>query len=380
MERAVRIKQVVPLLLLTHGLGILGGFVVFCFLFQTQCADLLQARESKYNNAIESLRNEYEYHTIDEIKQYQQKRLFDENALIDKHQGLLQAHEATLTQIKNLETQLDSCAAATKASNDEISSLKGQIEKSEVVIANTKRWATKEQEMLKNQLALTKTMLKQNVHEVAMLTSSDQSPCDAASVVGAMRSDKEEEIIQLQAAIRRRNLARTRQQFGETPTFRVRFTLAPHHNQPATTSTFEVEVDALYEMAHTVFTFLSLVESGLYDGTSIGSNGTKAFGGNPKDSIQKHTPTKLLRRYTELAYGSAPLLFSEVSMTPCGDFAFGVVGQGPDFSIQLGSTSELSSTCIGRIVDGREMLAALPKHERVTIIDARIVQTNEAVA
>ena len=374
-DRGVGIKRVVPLLLLAHGLGVLAGFTVFCFMFHTQCADLLQVKTSKHDITISSIRNAYETRKVKDRGAYQRKTLSEQMALLGSHQRLVHAHEEALSQIRMLTSNLDGLAEKAKVKDNESSRLSSLLERSEMAVANTKRWASKEQEMLKRQLSLTKTMLQQRENEVVLLNAVPSSHDDAFRGGVATRSDiNEDELIKLQAAIRRRNLAQIKQAFGEAP-YKVQFTLACNHSQLAP-RIVELEIENLDEMAHSVFTFLSLIDAGLYQGTSMNgySDGTRVGGGNPKSSTNKHVQTQLVRRYGELAYGSYPLLFKELSVTkPCVGFSFGFVGRGPDFVIQLAAASSALTSCFGRIIRGQEELTAISKDDRVTIINTRIL-------
>lgn len=375
--RRAGIKRVVQLLFLTHGLGVLAGFAVFWFLFQTQCAELLQINASKHNITIMSIRHEYESWTVDDRAACQRKLLNEQTALIERHLRLVHAHDEALSQIRMQNFQLDDLTERVKMKDDEMSLLKSLLDKSEMAVTNTKRWATKEQEMLKNQLTLTKTMLKQCEDEVFLLNTATSSRGDVTGVGVPMRSDiNEDKFIQIQASIRRLNLAQIKQTFGEAP-YRVQFTLAPHDDQLAL-SLVEIEIEKFDDMAHSVYTFLSLVDAGLYEGTSIHghSDGTRIEGGHPKSSTSKHVQTQLIRRYGELAYGSFPLLFTEVSVIkPCNAFFIGFVDRGPDFVIQLTTAPSALPSCFGRIIRGEEAITAISKDERViTIINTRILK------
>lgn len=371
MQGAIAVKRVASLLLLTHGLGILAGFAVFYSFFQTQCADLLVARETSYNRTVKLIRNECESRANEEIFACQQTLLAEQSAFAGNQQNLMHARETALIQLTSLQSELDGAAATIRTLEEETQQLRQRAEQSELALTNAKRWATKQQEMLKGQLALTKTMLQERTDEVELLKHSEVSQCN--SVANESETASKEELVQLQASIRRRSVSHATQLFGEAP-FRIQFGIAAHHNH-SFTSMFEVEIGALQEMPHTVYTFLSLVDAGLYHGTSIerSNDGASVTGGNPKDSIQKHGTSQLLRRYAELGYGTEPLLFTEVSLAPCEDLAFGISGRGPDFAIRLDGSRLEPFTCLGRVVDGRESLSALPKGEPISIIDARIV-------
>ena len=179
-NRSVRIKQVVPLLLLTHGLGVLAGFAVFCFLFQTQCADRLQAKNFKHGQMIMSLQIDYEARAIKERAASQRTMVSEQTALIEKCQSFFHTNEAANSQIRMQVAQLNDCAATITVKDDGIARLTNLLEKSEKAVTNAKRLATKEQEMLKSQLTLTKTMLQQHVDELCSRNGADiHGPSDS---------------------------------------------------------------------------------------------------------------------------------------------------------------------------------------------------------
>jgi len=371
----VPIKRVVPLLLLSHGCGLLGGFLTFSFLFHSQCAELMQAKEERSSIAIKTIQSEYDSRIHQEIVFCQRQQLVEQNSLLENHHYMLKAHQSTLLQLTELQNTLANCTSEVDTLKDESIMLKLRLQESDESLRKTKQWAVKQQDMHKSQLSLTKTMMQERIEELETYKRSSEVSRDVEKSGTRATSVIEQEFLQLQSAIRRRSLIQTKQFFGKPPTYRVQVVLAPHINQPST-SHFEVELGALQEMPHTVLTFLSLVDAGLYQGTSItlSSDASRVTGGNPKSAVERKTSSRLLRKYADLAFGSDPLLFTEVPLGPCGDFAFGIVGRGPDFLIQADtSRSPTGLPCIGRVVAGQEALSALPTGDGVTIVDISII-------
>ena len=131
---------------------------------------------------------------------------------------------------------------------------------------------------------------------------------------------------------------------------------------------FVVELPSLWELPHSVSTFLELVHSKLYDGTAFlantgGSKGILKIGGNP---VEKES-ARLERRYKQLGYEDSALYFTETSPAnyPCTNkYSVGFVGRGPGLEIYLSSASgdngdASEKTCFGRVVRGMKILNRL---------------------
>ena len=127
-----------------------------------------------------------------------------------------------------------------------------------------------------------------------------------------------------------------------------------------------MELPSLWELPHSVSTFLELVHSKLYDGTAFlantsGTKGILKIGGNP---VEKES-ARLERRYKQLGYDDSALYFTETSPAnyPCTNkYSVGFVGRGPGLEIYLspGEDSDASKkTCFGRVVRGMKILNRL---------------------
>jgi hypothetical protein len=375
-------KRLAQILLLTHGLGVLLGFYLFYSFYRTQCSALLTASKDEYNNTLSSLqtkcdwnskriKDSYEETSTKESLSRQLNLLEQQTALASKHQECLASHETALIRLSAMQQEHEVTTATINKQMEEIKTLKQTIDDSVVAVEDIKRRAEKRQERLQNQLELAKAMLREKVDEVERLKSSS----DGAGEYEPAVPSQQDEIVHMQAAVKRRSMAQAVQSFGEAP-YTVLF-LIKGQNQAATT--FEVEFGTLHEMPHTVYTFLKLVQAGLYHETSLQKGEDAITGGSPATSIRKQVQSKLMRRYAELGFGVNPLLFTERSTAPCDQYSFGLVHKGPDFEIVLQRAAADDDMekyhCPGRVVSGQDTLRGLRKGERITIVDARIIQS-----
>jgi cyclophilin family peptidyl-prolyl cis-trans isomerase len=145
------------------------------------------------------------------------------------------------------------------------------------------------------------------------------------------------------------------------------------------TDSFVVEFPSRKELPHSVFTFMGLVESELYDGTSILSkrDGAMRIGGNPQHEA------RLSQRYKALGYGESALSFvesspSSLSSFPCRRHSVGFLGRGPALEIHVSDrhVNDQDRTCLGRVVQGIHVLerveASMEKGEVVDIVQVRV--------
>lgn len=185
----------------------------------------------------------------------------------------------------------------------------------------------------------------------------------------------ERSLFQLQGALQRHSLANALLLFGSAP-HAVELTIAlPDKSE----ETVRLEFRYLDEMPHTVYTFLMLIEIGLYTGTTlrVSNDQTMLIGGNPRDSVSR-IRSHLNRRYAEHGFGATPLLMEETApQAVCTQHSVGMVEKGPDFGIHLTNQYRNMDSCPGRIVSGLEVvwrLQGMASHERATIIDVRILK------
>jgi cyclophilin family peptidyl-prolyl cis-trans isomerase len=389
------------------GLGMLGGFLVFFSAWQHRCSEVLAHGNVKCNATIMSIKEQYD-HARSEDEKASANRKYAEleeclgarTALASKYQELLQQHADTQAKAVEMEKESEARMHTIHNLNEQVKRLQRDLGQSTIQNQSMKQKYEREQETLKNQLQLARTMLMQRVDEVEELRQLERSSkaCDAGTDPPSL--------IDLRAAIQRRALAETMMRYGPGP-YHVQFTLDVNVNSHYSDSplssisssnngndlkVIRVELSRTSDMPHTTWTFLSLVERGFYKGTTLMlqqpqqgeeedeyDGGIKSIvGGSPSQSINKRTQAEITRRYTEFGYGLQPFLFEEVSsMAVCNVGGLSIMDRGPGFRIYLSGTEERRSrSCVGRIVSGEavlQILQSMRPDESMVITDAVVL-------
>jgi hypothetical protein len=374
-----------------HVIGILFGFILFYATFRSECARKLSHVTNQSNASIafleQRLRVESAQFVLEETvlakKEnllHQQTCLEQQASLTAKHQECVLSHDSTLSRVLALQEQELASQALIHNLSASIELLRDRHAQCEANVQESVQNAVQLRLRMQNQLDLTKTMMHEKVNEVERLKSLSDDSYDSSQLCG-VTDDKV--MIQMQADVRQRSAGMVTQLFGAPP-YIVMF-LVNTSKKPSLSFSFEIELISLNEMPHTIYTFLSLVQAGLYHGTSLQrkQSGTLLVGGHPSSCTQKQVQSKLMRRYAELGFNVAnPLLFTERSTRPCGrEMGFGLRNRGPDlelwvFDEELNDTTH-SNTCPGRIVSGYESLVqfaqSASRSEPLSIVDIRIV-------
>jgi hypothetical protein len=363
--------------LLFIGLGVIAGYGIFFILWKTQCGELLNTKELLFNGTLVTLQNE-QAELLTEVggcsndrHLSQMQGLLDkQTTLASRYQDLLEKHEETLSRLDQVQKQGEGSSQLVHSLNDQINHLQSELGESTVQAEKNRQQGGRQLESLKSQLELSKSMLREKIEEVKH-TKSDGS-CTGTTITDGGDLDG---MHQLQAALRRRNTAQCLTTHGEGP-YRVEFTLDMPGIEDAT---FQVEFGDLRDMPHTIWTFLSLVDVGLYDGTTLGAIDDEVTGGDPLSGTKK-IQSLLTRQYAEHGHGSDPLMFEENSpRAPCSQFTFGILGKGPQISIPMIGDSPvgkfISRSCPGTIVHGKDTLKRLEQlQKRATIQRVRIIR------
>jgi hypothetical protein len=377
----------VLLYLLLVGVGVIAGVGGFYALWQTSCTELLHVASARQNASLESLQEQYskaasahkrcleddnskkKFHEL-------QDRLEAQTKLAGKHQDLLVKHEATLEKLNEVQKAHDSSRQTVSSLNEQIKRLQRELGQSTVQVHLSKQKSDQQVEALKDQLDLSRTMLREKMVEL------ERAQSETGSSRGSDTSWYKTELNAVTTAIRRRSLAQLVMKYGEGP-YTIQFTLdlpsPPESSEQQSFSIVEVEFRLIPEMAYTLWTILNLVDLELYTGTTIGTvDDLSAFGGRPQDAALRKDEARLARRYAETGYGAEPLLFEEISpRAPCVEYSFGIVGKGPGFFFPLVAQHQDGSvSCPGLVVKGKHTLSRLenlPKQDRVTIINASVI-------
>ena len=134
-----------------------------------------------------------------------------------------------------------------------------------------------------------------------------------------------------------------------------------HHSN---TAFFVVELSFRKELPHSTYTFLTLVESNLYnDGAALLS--TREGGGLKIGSHQSNNVITLERKQKPLGLTDASSLsFAETSTSgeplPCGEYTFGFGHRGPELSLFISDEDvdekNSETDCFAHVIRGQENL------------------------
>ncbi|GAX13316.1 hypothetical protein FisN_17Hh257 [Fistulifera solaris] len=338
---------------LTAGVSVIAGYSIFVKLFHNQCATFLIDKEHQHNQTIRSLQ-ETHAEAIEQACQEDAVRFLETQTVLTSQNEELQ-HQLDLNreQLSKVSQQNDAYDERILKLSEQVKRLQRELGSSTVQVRQVQRVAQQEVESLRQQLDLSRSLVQQKIDEVRSLASTD----------GHDMSD----VVRLQAAITRRNAAQCVQWLG-VPPYALELTLHDH-------SSLRVEFTDFADMPHMIWTFLQLVDDGLYDGTSLQykntDRGPAVTGGEPH-SASKQIHSSLQRQYATAGYGSEPLWFEELSpVAPCRENTFGLVGRGPTLLFpMLGYEDGGRFACPGKIVSGADILQQLRQTGQPIIIES----------
>lgn len=349
---------------LVAGLSVILGYSIFVALFHNKCANLLIHKRNEHNATLQSVSKVHEAAVKQACHEDSIRFMRAQTIWTSQYQELKLQQEHTLEQLNNATQQKDGYDEMIRKLNEQVRRLQRELGSATVQVRQVQRASQQEVELLRQQLDLSRSLIQQKVDEVRSITSEGSCPgCDPS------------ELIRIQASIARRNAAQCAHWLGAPP-YVVEFTLQDALQER---TSFHVEFTDLSDMPHTIWTFLSLVNEGLYDGTTLHylntDRGPAVTGGEPH-SGPKHVHSFLQRKYATAGYGSEPLLFEELSpAAPCWESTFGFVGRGPSLLFPLESYRDGGRFgCPGSITSGRDILQQIQQTgQSVTIQSVRIV-------
>jgi hypothetical protein len=397
------------LYLLLVGVGAIGGFTIFHRHFQTSCTELLTASNSHQNASLEALQEKYSKAVADHKRclrddSAKQKlhdlhdRLDSQTTFAGKHQDLLEKHEATLEKLNEVQRASDASSQTVSSLQEQIKRLQRELGQSTVQVQLSRQTADKQVETLKEQLNLSRTMLREKQDAIDR-RQPESGVSSSRGGGGSSASDTDQyrqELNVITTAIRRYSLAQCILKYGEGP-YTIQFTLdlpsppddsssssSIDQNQNQSFSFIEVEFRLTPELAYTIWTILNLADLGLYTGTTLRKvDDSSVSGGRPKNAATKNIEARLARRYAETGHGAEPFILEELSpRAPCLEYTFGIIGKGPGFVIPLVPQHQDGSlSCPGRVVRGKETLNrldTLAKRDRVTIVSVDIISASSS--
>ena len=141
---------------------------------------------------------------------------------------------------------------------------------------------------------------------------------------------------------------------------------------------FVVELASRKILPHTVFTFLSLVEYQLYDGTILSLRDDGSMVTSTGNEEHEYVLKKKLKT---LGMEEFILMFRETSpQFPCGENSIGFDWLAPSMEIYLDPRNESDEfkSCFGKVVRGFEALTAAKKSlsegQQIDVVQARYLE------
>jgi competence protein ComGC len=320
------------------GSGIISGYGLFYSTLSHRWASFLDEIEMNHNKTVSSLDGLYQKAIIDkqacaddftrsqEISELK-GRLEAQSDLVSSHRLLIDKHQVIRAHLREVETQLEGKDA-------ELLVLQKQIELYE----------------------MGKSELETNLQELRIVMQNELN--DKSHAIQSLESSIEAFKVaeqNMQVLLKSRHAVLCRQFFGRGPYY-VKFSVnLPEQDD----SFFLVEISSRKAFPLSVFTFLTLVESGFYNGLdlAIDENGLlKIGGGHSSEAITAE-------RLNSLGFtGASRLYFEEEPRDhPCHDGSISFEDYGPglihhivDHELQYGS-------CFGQIVGGKDNVVPLIK-------------------
>ena len=333
-------------------------------MYKAQCARLLTSSSREYNATIEKLQ------TVDD-----RNTLTRQQGLLDQQAALASQHQELLVRLSNVQEDHERSKKYIEHQKKELTTVQRALQEADVNLRKTGDQAKKTQERMQRQIDLARTMLQEKVDEVEDLKEKADQKQNCSPEQSTSSSSSNEEVVHMQSEIRRRDSIQALSKFGLLPVTVLFLVKSP--SQAAIS--FEVQFDSVREMPHTIFTFFTLVDSGLYLETTLTRHEHRISGGSPSTCVRKQAQSKLVRRMAEHGFGKEPALFTERSTKSCSAGSFGWKHKGPEFQLYLENAPE-EFTCPGRIVSGLQDLRNFSLEDRITIVDARIVQSGAGTA
>lgn len=436
---------------LFHLLGIVFGFILFYISFRTECAHRItqlmndtkittqlvqQQRDeqasivSEYNNKLQQqsaqqLAIETNYQErMGEMKIREKSLLDEQSELTLKHLECIQSKTTLYDQLQSYQQNELNERLQLHNITSECEALRNKILQQEETIKLLQSNSEHQHAKLFNRLNLTKVMLHEKIEEVEQLKTVIGN--DTTTATAACQSHNHhkltKEMTQLQADIKRQQYASMVNMYGKSPLMSyyvimiVQSVDPNNQNGVGPAVTLEIELNAVYDMPHTTYTFLSMIENQLFHDTSLSAvhQQSKNVKSNKKQSMYNdivltggHVNTvrtmkqasKLKRSYGEFGYNIQQLLLFTERNTKYKCTAemhtIGFVEYGPVIEIYYRSNDKDNSsdhksstkhTCFGQIISGIDSLLLLEnqtgddtKKMRLRIIDTRIVKKDHII-
>ena len=171
------------------GLGVIGGYGSFYYMFAERCTGLMAQVESrhgeyrasmqvKYEDALEQQRQCLADTTVREQLHQLQGRLEAQSNLAQRHQSLLQQQQDTLQRLSNLQHAHETATHNVVTLREELAQTRLQLERTNRDYHNLLRDKETTEKQLHDRLSLTESVLTKRVEEIDGLVTQ-QEQCNA---------------------------------------------------------------------------------------------------------------------------------------------------------------------------------------------------------
>lgn len=222
----------------------------------------------------------------------------------------------------------------------------------------------KDVRMLSREIAATKQRVEVDLYarlaDKSVKRLSDSSALKGMKEAVDSYSDRKKS---LKEHVQERSRKSVETTYGIGNTLRVQFTLDFPDDMDGP-NTFTIEMASLESMPHAVFTFLSMVEEGLWDGCSFLTLANQVMKAVPVSYDETRTPAQLAKAFRK-ANLNGPVLKEYNDDFLHSPYTFGFVGRGsPSFYISAENNADLhpSDAAFGKLVDGFDTLARMNSH------------------
>ena len=445
-DNAILIRSVTYNVLF-HLLGILFGFILCYLSYRTECARRITQIRNDTNIAIQSVQKQQEEQQsvisdfnnklqqqkqqelaietryeerIAEMKLRENSLFTEQSALMTKHTECIQSKTILYDQLQQYQQNELNEKLQLHNITTECDLLRNTILQQGQTIEMMQSSSEHQHSKISNQLNLTKRMLHEKIEEVERLNTIIGNDTNTASATTRPNHSHKltKEMTQIQADIKRQQYALTMSTYGKTPLMSYHVIMLVqkyvHPNGIGPVVTLEIELNALYDMPHTTYTFLSMIEHQLLQETTLSvvpppsnkkqpiSNDIRLVGGHPNTGQQSKHQSLLKRSYAELGYNIQQILYFTERNTKykCSSTShtIGFVEYGPEIEIYFHPSSPEQShntkvspkhTCFGQIISGIDALllpssdgsatAVVDTKMRLRIIQTRIVKKDHII-
>eukprot|EP00934_Nitzschia_sp_Nitz4_P005221 Nitzschia sp. Nitz4//scaffold36_size144017//6019//7186//NITZ4_003064-RA/size144017-processed-gene-0.64-mRNA-1//-1//CDS//3329549390//5211//frame0 len=303
------------------GIGTMGGYGIFSSIYAHRCADLLDDAERQFNTTRQQLQNQLIDTQHDESRVLELKSQLEghNSDWMAKHQALLDKHQAAMDQL-----------AKSQQQHDEVRQRAIKLEKD--LEQETTR--VKELEKTVNVASVQRRGLEQRLEEAAqkIQDAQDVQPCEDTS------SEAMEHIRQLHMGV-------AKHVYGTGPyymEFQVQFDSEEQ-------TSFIVEVDTLESLPHSVFSFLTLADLGVYEQAEF----------LPTQSILHIDSNEGIIQ----PFAMSALQLVEKEGHACSPYSVGFVGATGGLKIVMTNNVEKQGTlaCFGKVAQGRQAISRIQR-------------------